>query len=87
MNEHAVVRFSRALLANGAPAWQRWQAVRAVECYRNLVLKRSAPDLSHVVTTMAKLGRRERNIDLTEPPTAEELAKLRGKALETERLS
>ena len=78
VNEHTVLRFSRALLANGAPAWQRWQAVRAVECYRDLVLKRSEPDLSHVVTTLAKLGRRERNIDLAEPPTAEELAKLLG---------
>ncbi|WP_236622137.1 hypothetical protein, partial [Novipirellula maiorica] len=47
--------FSRTLLASGAPAWQRYQAVRAVECYRDLVLARSEPDLSDVVRTLAKL--------------------------------
>lgn len=78
VNEHGVVRFSKGLLKNGAPAWQRWQAVRAVECYRDFVLRKSVPDLSAMVATLAKLGRLERNVDLLEPPTAEELAKLRG---------
>lgn len=27
-------------LKNGASAWQRWQAVRAIECYRDLFLQR-----------------------------------------------
>lgn len=79
VNVEGVIRFSRTLLESGAPAWQRWQAVRALECYRDLVLKKSQPDLSHIVATLAKLGRRERNIDLAAPPTAEELAVLRGK--------
>lgn len=78
VNKDSVLKFSRSLLANGAPAWQRYQAVRAVECYRNLVLHRSEPDLSSIVMTLAQLGRQERNIDLEAPPTAEELAKLRG---------
>lgn len=78
VNKHSVIRFSKGLLAKGAPAWQRWQAVRAVECYRDFVLQQSAPDLSEIVATLAKLGRRERNVDLTEPPTAQELAALRG---------
>ncbi len=78
VNEHSVIRFSRTLSKSGAPAWQRWQAVRAVECYRDFVLKKSVPDLSNIVTTLARLGRLERNVDLSEPPTAEELAKLRG---------
>ncbi len=79
VNRHSVLSFSRTLLASGAPAWQRWQAVRAVECYRDLVLARSEPDLSDVVLTLAQLGKRERNIELDAPPTEEELAKLRGK--------
>ena len=36
VNEHAVIRFSKSLLNNGAPAWQRWQAVRAVKKARPL---------------------------------------------------
>lgn len=78
VNRGEVISFSKSLLKNGAPAWQRWQAVRAVECYRDLVLERSEPDLSDVVLTLARLGRQERNVDLDTPPTDEELAKLRG---------
>ncbi len=79
VNKESVLKFSRDLLANGAPAWQRWQAVRAVEFYRNFVLSRSEPDLSPIVLKLAQLGRQERNIALESPPTAEELAQLRGK--------
>ena len=61
VNEHSVIRFSKGLLKNGAPAWQRWQAVRAVECYRDLVLHRCEPDLSYVISTLARLGCRRRN--------------------------
>ena len=43
VNRHAVIEFSKGLLKSGAPAWQRWQAVRAIECYRNSILKRSEP--------------------------------------------
>lgn len=78
VNRHSAIRFSKALLKNGAPAWQRWQAVRAIEAYRDLVLHRSEPDLSDIITTLARLGKRERNVDLDVPPTAEELAQLRG---------
>ena len=53
--------------------------MRAIECYRNLVLRRTEPDLSDVVTVLVKLGRGERNIDLDEPPTREELVALQGK--------
>lgn len=78
VNRESTLRFSRTLLESGAPAWQRWQAVRSLECYRDLVLKRSEPDLSKIVMTLARLGRLERNIDLEAPPTEEELAQLRG---------
>jgi integron integrase len=78
VNRDSVIRFSRTLLESGAPAWQRWQAVRALECYRDAVLKRGEPDLSDVIATLARRGRQERNMDLHEPPTAEEVAALRG---------
>ena len=74
VNQHSVISFSRSLLHGGAPAWQRWQAVRALECYRDLVLERAEPDLSHVILTLARLGKRERNVELDAPPTDEELA-------------
>ncbi|KLU06341.1 Integron integrase IntIPac [Rhodopirellula islandica] len=44
VNRETVLRFLRSLLEAGAPAWQRWQAVRSPECYRDLVLKRSDPN-------------------------------------------
>src|SRR6056297_684208 len=78
VNLGSVVKFSRSLLANGAPAWQRWQAVRAVEFYRTTVLRCAEPDLSSVIATLARLGRRERSLPLEAPPTEEELVKLRG---------
>ncbi len=52
-----VVALSRSLLESGPPAWQRWQAVRAVECYRDFVLEKTEPVLSHIVLTLAKLGK------------------------------
>jgi len=78
VNLDSVVSFSRSLLANGAPAWQRWQEVRAVKFYRDSVLRRTEPDLSDVITKLAQLGRAERNLPLEAPPTEEELASLRG---------
>ncbi len=78
VNLGSVLKFSRSLLASGAPAWQRWQAVRAIEFYRISVLGCSEPDLSQVIATLARLGCQERNLPLEAPPTDEELAKLRG---------
>ena len=39
VSEADVLQFSRSLLNSGTPAWQRLQGVRAVEAYRDLVLK------------------------------------------------
>jgi hypothetical protein len=50
-----------------------------LECYRDLILRRSEPDLSEIVAVLAKMGKQERNLDLDVPPTAEELASIRGK--------
>ena len=78
ITRNGVVRFSQGLRDRGAPAWQRWQAVRAIAFYRNVVLDRTEPDLSDIVSTLAGAGRKERNIGLEEPPTREELEQLRG---------
>ncbi|TWU19729.1 hypothetical protein [Allorhodopirellula heiligendammensis] len=79
VNRETTLQFSRMLLEVGAPAWQRWQAVRSLECYRDLVLGRSEPDLSSIIAKLAQLGKQERNLDLEVPPTEEELAIIRGK--------
>lgn len=84
VNRETVLRFSRSLLEAGAPAWQRWQAVRSLECYRDLVLKRSEPDLSSIVAKLAQMGKQERNLELHVPPTEEELERIRGKVDLTE---
>ncbi len=78
VNRNSVVKFSKSLLKNGAPAWQRLQGVRALECYRNLVLERSEPDLSDVILTLTRLARLERDGDIYAPPTEEELKQLHG---------
>ena len=39
VTEADVIAFSRSLRDNKTPAWQRLQAVRAVEAYRDLVLR------------------------------------------------
>ena len=39
VTEAEVIQSSRSLLDHGTPAWQRLQAVRAVDAYRNLVLQ------------------------------------------------
>ncbi|WP_158222533.1 integron integrase [Rhodopirellula sp. MGV] len=52
--------------------------MRAIECYRNLVLGKSEPDLTDIVMILARFGKRERNLPLEDAPTEEELARLRG---------
>ena len=39
VTEALVIEFSRSLLRSGTPAWQRLQGVRAVEAYRDLMMK------------------------------------------------
>ncbi len=78
VNRNAVINFSKSLLKNGAPAWQRLQAVRGLECYRNLVLERTEPDLSDVILKLTQLAKLERNGDIYAPPSEEELRQLHG---------
>ncbi len=55
----SVIDFSRSLLKSQTPAWQRLQAVRAVEAYRDLVLETSEPSLLDIRNTLARLAARE----------------------------
>jgi integron integrase len=56
----SVTHFSRALRDNGIPAWQRLQAVRAVESYRDLVLGTGEPSLAEMRRKLGRLAERER---------------------------
>lgn len=60
VTEPDVIRFLRTLRDNGTPAWQRLQAVRAVELYRNLVWKTQRPALHKIRRTLGRLADRER---------------------------
>ena len=55
-----MIRFLQTLRDNGTPAWQRLQAVRAVELYRNLVWKTETPSLVKIRQTLGRLADRER---------------------------
>lgn len=60
VSEAEVIRFLRTRRDNGTLAWQRLQAVRAVELYRNLVLKTQHPSLHEIRQTLGRLADRER---------------------------
>ncbi len=49
-----------SLRQSGTPAWQRLQAVRAVEAYRDAVLRRGEPSLGEVWQALQRLAERER---------------------------
>lgn len=101
ISEANVIAFCRTLLASGTPAWQRVQAVRAIECYRDLVQKTSLPDLSSIRMKLLELASKERNtggrsdephvvgyIDPDELKIVQEFRRglrLSGKAMRTER--
>ena len=60
VNRDDVIRFLRSLLKNQVPAWQRLQAVRAIEAYRNLVLRTEVPSLEFIRQTLSRLADQER---------------------------
>jgi beta-phosphoglucomutase-like phosphatase (HAD superfamily) len=55
-----VIRFLQSLLKSNTPAWQRLQAVRAIEAYRNLVLRTELPALDHIRQKLSRLADQER---------------------------
>ncbi len=60
VTEQHVVRFLRSLRDNGTPAWQRLQAVRAVQSYRTLVLHADDPSLFDIAQTLERIAAGER---------------------------
>ncbi len=72
----SVVAFSTSVRKAGTPAWQRLQGVRAIESYRNLVLKTKEPDLAFIKKGLQQLAATEelqskRGSSSAEVPTAE----------------
>jgi len=60
LNKESAVAFSRSLLKSSVPAWQRLQAVRALECYRNLVRQSKDPSLDEMKVLLHDLVAKEK---------------------------
>ena len=60
VSRKSAVGFSRALRDRNVPAWQRLQAIRAVVCYRQHILKSAEPALDDIVKTLGQLAAEEK---------------------------
>jgi integron integrase len=60
IHEQQVVEFLRSLRDHGTPAWQRLQAVRALEAYQSLVRGVDAVDLRRIHLALSRLAEREK---------------------------
>ena len=56
VDREMVVRFLQGIKSRGLAAWQRLQAVRAIELYRNEVLRTSEPCLAEIRDKLASLA-------------------------------
>ena len=54
-----VIAFCRELLESKTPAWQRLQAVQAIEAYRDSVLNTEEPCLNDITATLKHLAAKE----------------------------
>ena len=72
VSQESVKQFCRTLLARQVPAWQRLQAVRAIELYRSEVLGTSDPDLLEVRQILGRKAESER-VAVTTPQDEAEL--------------
>ena len=61
VSQDSVKQFCRMLLAGKTPAWQRLQAVRAIEFYRNQVLETAEPDLLEIRQILGRTADGERH--------------------------
>lgn len=61
VTEDSVIQFSKSLLQSGTPAWQRLQAVRTVEAYRELVLQTPDPCLKNIKRQLEILAASEQH--------------------------
>ena len=76
VTEANVIRFLQTLRDHGTPAWQRLQAARAVECYRDLVLKTQQPAFHDIRKTLSRLADRERDKDQPSGISQREVARI-----------
>ena len=60
VSEFSVAQFSRSLRDKGIPAWQRLQAVRALEAYRTLVLETDEPSFVVMRQTLQRIADKEK---------------------------
>ena len=60
VSQNSVKQFCRTLLVREVPAWQRLQAVRAIEFYRNQVLETAEPDLLEIRQILGRIAEGER---------------------------
>ena len=72
ISQEGVKQFCRTLLARQVPAWQRLQAVRAIELYRSDVLRTGDPDLLEIRQILGRQAERER-VAVTTPQDEAEL--------------
>ena len=71
ISQNSVKQFCRTLLAREVPTWQRLQAVRAIEFYRNEVLHSADPDLLEIRQILARTADGERHSIHTVSPDQE----------------
>ena len=60
LSPDAAIRFSQSLLKNGNPAWQRLQAIRAIEAYRNLILDSPEPSFAQIIAKLRQIAAKEK---------------------------
>jgi hypothetical protein len=71
LSQDSVKQFCRTLLARQVPAWQRLQAVRAIELYRSQVLGTSDPDLLEIRQMLGRKAEGDRVAVMTSQDEAE----------------
>ena len=60
VGQEEVISFLQSLLKSKTPAWQRLQAVRAIEAYRDLVLQTAVPSLTPIRQKLSQMADQER---------------------------
>jgi hypothetical protein len=55
-----VIDFLKGLKAQGTPAWQRQQAVRAIECYVRIMMDAPVPGLGLICQNLGRLAAQEK---------------------------
>ena len=67
VDQERVIQFLRILCDKAVPAWQRLQAVEAIECYLTIVRHDNSFPLKEVRLKLTELAQRERNSGVLVP--------------------